>query len=44
MTEIFAAVDLSGVQTFVVAAGVLVVGIALATKGISLAKRVISKA
>lgn len=44
MADVFAAVDLSGVTTFIVAAGVLVVGIALATKGIALAKRVISKA
>ncbi len=44
MADIFAAVDLSGVAGFIIAAGVLVVGIALAGKGISLAKRVISKA
>lgn len=44
MAEIFAAVDLSTVATFVGATGVLVVGIALAFKGISLAKRGISKA
>lgn len=44
MTEIFAAVDLSSVATFVGASGVLVVGIALAYKGISLAKRAVSKA
>lgn len=44
MTEIFAAVDLSSVAAFVGGAGVLVVGIALAYKGISLAKRAVSKA
>lgn len=44
MSEIFAAVDLSGVATFVGTAGVLIVGIALAMKGISLAKRAIGKA
>jgi hypothetical protein len=44
MTDIFAAVDLSSVATFVGASGVLIVGIALAYKGISLAKRAVSKA
>ena len=44
MTEIFAAVDLTTVAAFVGATGVLVVGIALAFKGISLAKRGVSKA
>ncbi len=44
MTEIFAAVDLTAVATFVGAAGVLVIGIALAFKGISLGKRAVSKA
>ncbi|GAA0834728.1 hypothetical protein [Cupriavidus pauculus] len=44
MAEIFAAVDLSAVATFVGGAGVLIVGIALAYKGISLAKRAVSKA
>lgn len=44
MGDIFAAIDLSTVQTAVVAAGVLIVGIALALKGISLAKRAIGKA
>jgi hypothetical protein len=44
MAEIFAAVDLSAVATFFGAAGVLIVGIALAGKGISLAKRLVAKA
>ena len=44
VADIFAAVDLSTVETFVVSTGVLIVGIALAFKGISLAKRGVSKA
>jgi len=44
MEAIFSAVDLAGVATFVGASGVLVVGIALAFKGITLAKRAVSKA
>lgn len=44
MADIFAAVDLSSVATFIGTAGVTVVGIALGIKGISLAKRAINKA
>jgi hypothetical protein len=44
MTEIFAAVDLSAVATFVGGAGVLIIGIALAYKGITLAKRAVKSA
>lgn len=44
MADIFAAVDLAGVATFVATAGIAIVGIALALKGISLAKRALSKA
>jgi hypothetical protein len=44
MTQIFAAVDMTSVATFVGATGVLIVGIALAFKGISLAKRAVNKA
>lgn len=44
MADIFAAVDLSTVATFVAGAGVLVIGIALAFKGISLGKRAVNKA
>lgn len=44
MADIFAAVDLSTVAAFVGGAGVLVIGIALAFKGISLGKRAVNKA
>ena len=44
MDSIFTAVDLTAVATFVGGAGVLIVGIALAYKGITLAKRAVSKA
>jgi hypothetical protein len=44
MADIFAAVDMAGVATFVSATGVLIVGIALAMKGISIAKRAVNKA
>lgn len=44
LAEIFAAVDLSTVVTFVGATGLVIVAIALAMKGIGLAKRAISKA
>ena len=44
MTDIFAAVDLAGVATFVGSAGVLIVGISLAYKGIQLAKRAVRSA
>lgn len=44
MDAIFAAVDLSTVAAFAGATGVLIVGIALAFKGISLAKRGVNKA
>lgn len=44
MAAIFTAVDLSAVATFVSASGVIIVGIALAYKGITLAKRAVSKA
>ncbi|KGD62912.1 major coat protein [Alcanivorax jadensis T9] len=44
MADIFAAVDFSGVATFVGAAGVAIVGIALAYKGITLSKRAVNKA
>jgi hypothetical protein len=42
--QLFAAVDLSTVVTFVASAGVTIIGISLAIKGISLAKRLVSKA
>lgn len=44
MADTFAAVDLASVATFVGSAGVLIVGIALAYKGITLAKRAVNKA
>lgn len=44
MEAIFAAVDVSGIATFVGATGVLIVGVALAFKGIGLGKRAIAKA
>lgn len=44
MTEIFAAVDLTSVAAFVGATGVLVIGIAMGFKGISLGKRAVNKA
>lgn len=44
LDQLFAAVDLSSVVTFVGGAGVTIIGIALAIKGISLAKRLVSKA
>ena len=44
MAEIFTAVDISAVATFVGATGVLIVGVYLAFKGIGLAKRAISAA
>lgn len=44
MAEIFTAVDLTSVATFVGSAGVLIVGIALAFKGISLSKRAVNRA
>ena len=43
-SAIFAAVDLSSVTGFVTTAGVTIIGIALAMKGISLAKRALNKA
>lgn len=44
MADIFAAVDLSTVATFIAGAGVAIVGIAMALKGISLSKRTVNKA
>ncbi|MCX2765446.1 hypothetical protein [Pseudoalteromonas sp. B530] len=44
MADIFAAVDLSSVSTFISTAGVTIIGITLAMKGISLAKRAVNKA
>jgi len=44
MTEIFAAVDLATVATWVGATGVVIIGIAMAFKGIDLGKRGVRKA
>lgn len=44
MDAIFAAVDLAGVATFVGTVGVVIIGIAMAFKGISIAKRAVNKA
>lgn len=44
MQAIFEAVDLASVATFVGATGVLIIGIAMAFKGITLGKRAVNKA
>ena len=44
MTEIFGAVDFSSVATWVGTAGVAIIGIAMAFKGIDLGKRGVKKA
>lgn len=44
MEAIFAAVDLATVATWVGATGVLIIGIAMAFKGIDLGKRGVKKA
>jgi len=44
MDAILAAVDLAGVATWVIASGVLIIGIAMAFKGIDLGKRGVKKA
>lgn len=43
MADIFAAVDLSTVAAWVVATGVIVIGIRMAFKGIDLGKRGVNK-
>jgi SAM-dependent MidA family methyltransferase len=44
MADIFAAVDFSTVATWVSSAGVSIIGIAMAFKGISLGKRAVNRA
>lgn len=44
MDAILAAVDLAGVETWVGGAGLLIIGIAMAFKGIDLGKRGVKKA
>lgn len=43
MTEVLAAVDLSGMSTFAIAAGVAIVGVALVFAGVKLSKRAVSR-
>jgi hypothetical protein len=44
MAELFAAVDISTVLAFVVATGLIIVGISLAEKGVGISKRNVNKA
>lgn len=44
MADIFAAVDLAGIATFIGASGVVIIGGHLALKGITIGKRAINKA
>lgn len=44
MADIFGAIDFAGVAAFVTAAGVSIIGITMAFKGISLGKRAVNKA
>lgn len=44
MADVFAAVDLADVSAFVTAAGVLIIGISMAFKSITLGKRAVNKA
>jgi len=44
MADIFTAVDLTAVATWVTATGVLIIGITMAFKGIDLGKRGVKKA
>jgi len=44
MADIFAAVSLGDVASFVTSTGVIIVGIVMAFKGITLAKRAVNKA
>lgn len=44
MDAILASVDLDGVTVWVVASGILIIGIAMAFKGIDLGKRGVKKA
>lgn len=44
MEDIFAAVDLSSIALWVAGAGVAIIGIAMAFKGIGLGKRAVNKA
>lgn len=44
MADIFGAIDFSGVAALVTAAGVAIIGINMAFKGITLGKRAVNKA
>jgi hypothetical protein len=44
MGDIFAAVDLTTVAAFIVATGILIIGIAMSEKGIGISKRNVKKA
>ncbi|MGL6172976.1 MAG: hypothetical protein ACRC1S_14005 [Vibrio sp.] len=44
MDAIFAAIDFAGIAALVTSAGVAIIGIAMAFKGISLGKRAVNKA
>ncbi|ACQ44541.1 hypothetical protein O1C66_003617 [Vibrio cholerae] len=44
MADIFGAIDFAGVAALVTAAGVSIIGITMAFKGISLGKRAVNKA
>lgn len=44
MTAIFSAIDMSAVATAVTAIGVLIIGVAMVFKGITLGKRAVNKA
>lgn len=43
MTDIFAAIDISTIAVSVIGFGVLVIGVAMAFKGVDLGKRVVRK-
>ncbi|WP_259396889.1 hypothetical protein [Shewanella sp. SG41-3] len=44
MADIFAAVDLTTVAAFIVATGIIIIGIAMSEKGIGISKRNVRKA
>ncbi len=44
MAGIYAAVDLSSTEAFIIATGIVIVGICMAFKGITLSKRAVNKA
>lgn len=44
MADIFAAVDLTTVAAFIVATGIIIIGISMSEKGIGISKRNVRKA